>query len=87
MLVVMSARRVRETLLDTLARHHVFAELSPHRLIPLLEGAQYHAFEPGTVVFEQFHPAGMFYLLCGGAVTQARFGSERTKPVQRTALD
>ena len=83
----MSAQPDRETLLDTLARHRVFSGLSPHRLIPLLEGAQCHSFEPGAVAFEQFHPATMFYLLCEGAATQARFGAERTKPVHRTVLD
>lgn len=87
MLVVMSIQPARETLLDTLARHRVFSGLSPHRLIPLLEGAQCHSFEPGAVVFEQFHPATMFYLLCEGATTQARLGPERTKAVQRTVLD
>lgn len=87
MLVSMSVQPVRETLLDSLARHRVFSELSPHRLIPLLEAAHCQTFDAGTMVFEQFHPASTFYLLCEGTAMQARLGRERTNSVQRTLLD
>lgn len=87
MLVVMSVQPDRETLLDTLAHHQVFSELSPHRLIPLLEGAKCQSFDAGSVVFEQFHPATTFYLLCEGAAMQARFGAERTNLVHPTVVD
>ncbi len=87
MLARMSTEVIRERLLDTMARHRVFAKLSPHRLIALLESADVQTYESGELVFEQFHPATTFYLLFEGAATEERQGADRTKPVSGVATD
>ncbi len=87
MLARMSTEVIRERLLDTMARHRVFANLSPHRLIALLESADVQTYESGELVFEQFHPATTFYLLFEGAATEERQGADRTKPVRGVATD
>ena len=87
MLWRMAPQSTRETLLDTMARHRVFAGLSPHRLIDCLESAEVQTFEPGEILFEQFHPADSFYLLFEGAANEERLGPDRTRPVQGVVTD
>lgn len=87
MLRRMSSKPDRETLLDAMARHRVFAGLSPHRLIEFLESAELQTFAPGELLFEQFHPADSFYLLFDGVANEERLGPDRTKPVHGVQTD
>ena len=77
----------RDSFLNELARLSVWDGLSPDRLIPLLESAEFAEPENGSTLFEQFHPATRFYLLMSGSATQFTASASRTDLVHVGAID
>ena len=79
--------RNRDSFLNEIARLSVWDGLSPDRLIPLLESAEWKQLDSGDTLFEQFHPAKGFYLLMDGSATQFTASASRTNMVHAGTID